>query len=34
MRKALCEQEMGDMRREAARRGKQLEEERLFLKHL
>jgi hypothetical protein len=34
MRKALCEEEMGDMRREAARRGKQLEEERLFLKHL
>jgi hypothetical protein len=30
MRRALCEEEMGDMRRSAARRGKQLEEERLF----
>jgi hypothetical protein len=34
MRRALCEEEMGDMRRSAARRGKQLEEERFFFKHL
>jgi hypothetical protein len=34
MGRALCEQEMGDMRRSATRRGKQLEEEQLFLKHL
>jgi hypothetical protein len=34
MRRALCKEESGEMRRVAARRGKVLEEERILSKHL